>query len=229
MIKKIEWDSDFFGFLIGRLDTSEDTSFEQFLIDANEFKLTYVFSNYPLNWVGLKHVDTKLVFQKEVKYTEESDFDKLDEISISCFNPETDSYTQIENLAYLSGNFSRFKLDKKFGENNYRELYKKWLDESIKKNIADYVLVANYKTKIVGFVSLKLDSLGNGQIGLIAVNSDFQGRRIASNLIKACEEQIGVGQFLKVPTQEANTKAVKLYYKNNFEIVEKSFVYHYWQ
>lgn len=229
MIEKLDWDSGFFGFPIGRLDFSMETSLEQFEQLAREFKLTYVFSDNVLNWLGLKHLDTKLLFQKEVKHSGKSVFNNISDIVFTCFIPETDSYTQIEDLAYLSGNFSRFKLDKKFGENNFRKLYKKWLDESINKNIADYILVAKYEEKIVGFVTLKIDGAGDGQIGLIAVNPDFQGRKIASNLIKACEEQINKGQTLKVPTQEANLGAIKLYYKNDFKIVEKKYIYHYWQ
>ncbi|SMG23586.1 dTDP-4-amino-4,6-dideoxy-D-galactose acyltransferase [Marivirga sericea] len=229
MVKKLDWDSDFFGFPIGRIDVNADRSLHNVEELAKEFKLIYFFSDYALDWPGLKHVDTKLIFQKKVIHREESVFNNLGEISFSSFNLKTDSYDEIENLAYLSGEFSRYKLDEKFGENNFRKLYKKWLDESINKNIADYILVAQYKTRIIGFVTLRIDNYGTGQIGLIAVDPESQGRKIASKLIRACEEKINDGQFLNVSTQEANLGAVKLYYKNDFEVVEKKYIYHYWQ
>ncbi len=103
------------------------------------------------------------------------------------------------------------------------------MDESINKNIADFTLVAQINAKIVGFVTLKLNSSGDGQIGLIAVDNDFQGKKLASKLIQACEKQIHAGRLLKVPTQEANLAAMKLYNRNNFTIVERIYIYHYWQ
>ena len=65
-------------------------------------------------------------------------------------------------------------------------------------------------------------------IGLLAVHPSFQGRGIASRLIKQVESQCltkGV-LSLEVKTQLSNLSAQHLYLKNNFFESQRSFLYH---
>ena len=59
-------------------------------------------------------------------------------------------------LAFESGKYSRFKLDKNFSEIDFRKLYKKWVDNSLNLEIADEVLVYKISDIIQGFITYKI-------------------------------------------------------------------------
>ena len=70
MIDRVSWDSDFFNIEVGKLIVGEDSLIdsEKFIIQAEKFKLVYVFSKNNLNNKCLKHVDTQIVFSKTLKF-----------------------------------------------------------------------------------------------------------------------------------------------------------------
>lgn len=226
MINKLTWDSDFFGFNVGKFSV-ENTEFDEieFKELSKNFQLVYFFSNKEINVSDdFKLIDIKTCFGKKINNQ------LIDNDSIITFNPEIHNYKELEQLAYLSGVFSRFKIDENFKNNEFKKLYKIWLDNSLDFSFAFKVLVKIIDEKIAGFVTLKKNNEETSEIGLIAVSDAFQGRGIASELIQKAEyESFKIGfKYFKVPTQFENKPAVKLYLKNGFEIIEKSYIYHYW-
>lgn len=226
MINKLTWDSDFFGFNVGKF-TVENTKFDEinFKEESKNFQLVYLFSNQEINVSDdLKLVDIKTTFEKKINTN------IVDNKSIISFDSEIHNYKELEELAYLSGVFSRFKIDENFRNNEFEKLYKIWLDNSLDFSFAFQVLVKVINGKITGFVTLKKNNEETSEIGLIAVSADFQGRGIASELIQKAEyESLKKGlKTIKVRTQFENKPAVKLYLKNGFEIIQKTIIYHYW-
>jgi dTDP-4-amino-4,6-dideoxy-D-galactose acyltransferase len=227
MIEKVKWDSDFFNFPIGSLKVNDKTDWnlDEYLAVAQKFKLIYIFSKKKLNPKSkLKLVDRKVVYSK-----------KIDPIiypiqEINEFDIKYHNYSDLLELGYLSGAFSRFKLDENFTEEDFKKLYKKWIDNSINEEIAFKIFIITEFDKIAGFVTLQRKNSRTTRIGLIAVNPDFQGKKIASKLINKCESiSFNLGyEILEVSTQYKNIAARNLYMKNNFKIKSMEFIYHLW-
>jgi dTDP-4-amino-4,6-dideoxy-D-galactose acyltransferase len=229
MIDKLTWDSEFFGYNVG-LYNLENDRFDNKLFHENKenFELIYIFSESEIELElenKIKLVDVKTLFEKKVSNN------LIDNETIISFDSSIHNYSELEQLAYLSGTFSRFKIDTNFKNNEYYKLYKIWLDKSIEYSIALKVFVKIIDNKIAGFVTLKKNNEKTSQIGLIAVSDAFQGRGIASELIKKAEFESFINgfEYFQVPTQFENKPALKLYEKNGFEIINKVFIYHYWK
>lgn len=226
MVKKLEWDSNFFGYQVGlkTVNSIDEFRLDLLLEELKKFKLIYVYSDIELSENSkLMHVDTKVDLFKSL----ENDFD---ETEIEDYNPNIHSYTEILDLAYLSGNVSRFKMDSNFSNNEFEKLYTEWINNSINKIIAFKTLVKIIDDKVVGFITLGERDADAAKIGLIAVDEMFQGRRIASKLIESCEMISKQKKYsgLEVSTQFTNSKAMSFYKKQNFHIKKITYIYHLW-
>jgi len=183
MVKNLEWDSDFFGYPVGLkiINSIDEFHLNPLLEELKKFKLIYIFSDVELPKNSkLNHVDTKVDFYKSL----ENDFEVLE---TEEFDLKIHSYEELLDLAFLSGNLSRFKVDSNFSNNEFEKLYKEWVNNSINKKIAFKTFVKTVQKKVVGFITLGEKDADTAKIGLIAVNEMFQGKRIASKLIKSCE------------------------------------------
>lgn len=229
MINRVLWDSDFFGYEIGDcFVNTNQLDIDAFKKSAQKFKLVYIFSNQEVKNLSeendIELADIKVFLEKTV------DNNITPCQDIQEFNPEIHDYKRLLDLAFLSGKYSRFRNDKHFKIEEFHHLYQKWLDKSIKHKIAFKVLVKILNNEIAGFVTIQKNSPKTSQIGLISVHPDFQGKGIASQLIKSAEhESLLEGfTFFQVPTQQANKPAINLYQKNGFEILNKKYIYHFW-
>jgi len=230
-IEYLTWDSDFFKKKIGRVlaENSEEiiNVFEE--AKKDNYQLIYVFGNENL-FVDEKilkqfngHLaDRKVLFKKNIE-------SKKEQTSFVSEYTGNELTTELEQLAYESGKYSRFKTDKNFAENDFYRMYKIWIENSVKKQIADKVIVVKENDIIKGMVTLKIDS-EKGDIGLIAVAPDTQGKGYGKVLISACENELLSKNIFKleVPTQLANTQACRFYEKCGFEIKEITNIYHFW-
>jgi dTDP-4-amino-4,6-dideoxy-D-galactose acyltransferase len=226
MISKAEWDSRYFDYPVGILKIKEGSNFDlkKILAESKKFKLVYIISEMDLEDIPLlKSMDKKVIYSKQISTHKNSE-------QILEYSPEIHSYDQLLNLAYLSGIYSRFKRDKNFRKNEFRFLYKEWLDKSIDKKLSFKVLIKHLEDEIAGFVTLNKKDTYTSEIGLIAVSEKFQGRNIGTKLIQECEF-LSLEQnlpIIEVATQYENLPARRLYEKNNFSIKNITYIYHYW-
>lgn len=226
MIEKVNWDSDFFRYPVGSLEVTsnslEDISHEN--LNRQDYRLLYIYSKSELSgYAHFNMVDKKITYKKKLCVDQGKK-------SLVEFDDNKHKYTELLELAYLSGKFSRFRTDKNFKNDEFSRLYKTWLDRSLAKDIAFKVLVSLEDDVITGFVTLKEKNKKCSQIGLIAVNNNFQGKRIGTKLIKECEIwsiENGYSE-LEVVTQFENKAARGLYEKNGFEVYNELYIYHYW-
>ena len=217
MIEQLEWDSHFFGCQIGTLTITDKN--EQWP-SANAFKkydLVYVFSVRPLS-ISAPLMDVKINYKK---HTEPKEIDSR----IAQFEPHLHSYSQLLELAYLSGQHSRFLKDPFFGPSAFQRLYKKWIDTSI-SDLDTEVLVFVDQNKLEGFVTYTKKT-ENTTIGLLAVSAEAQGMGIGKKLIDAVETKLKKGTLLTVPTQKDNTGACEFYQKLGFTTQHIHYIYHY--
>ena len=229
-INPLTWDSSFFGYKVGMIEVEDphDFNHEIFVEKAQDYKLIYIFSKQKIVHAPLRLVDEKITFEKII------DSKDIKEIkggpAISGFDPTKHDLEELKDLALLSGIYSRFFTDHNFFNQEYKNLYLEWIDKSVKGDNAFNTLIYPFGNKIVGFVTVSQKNETTADIGLIAVNSNFRGKGIASGLIKAAIKSAGKNNFKKIQvvTQSANKPAVSLYKKIGFEEKSSINIYHYW-
>lgn len=231
-LEHLSWDSNFFGIKTGRINLNSSESELFMLLEVakkQNYQLINVFADKEtelsvklLNQWNGKLVDRKIIYKKEVSASI-----KKDNLVLSYL--DTDINYDLLNLAYLSGQFSRFRLDKNFPEGSFERMYKEWLIKSLSGELSDKIFVAKEADRIIGFVTLKTDN-NNGNIGLIAVDKNTQGKGIGTQLINACEEYLNKNsiKFLTVPTQQDNLQACRFYEKYGFKEDNITNIYHFW-
>lgn len=224
IIRRLEWDSDFFGYETGEIVFQEKEHLENY----NNYKLIYIKSSQDfekeINYFKCEFSETKVVFEKELEFfpSEKKHIYSNNEIDFDI--------NQLYELAFESGKYSRFKLDEKFTIKKFKELYQKWVDNSISRSFADDVLIYSENNQIMGFVTYKI-SENFGTIGLIAVSPNFQGKGIGKKLLTFIENVLfskGI-KTLIIPTQLINETAYNFYKNQNYKIKETSFIKHYWR
>ena len=224
-IKFLEWDSLFFNKKIGQLEINKiglnDSSYEEY--DLLYVKLS---QDKDLKIKGFinSHTETKVIFYKDNLNPKK----KKSNIK-SALDLVVDKKS-IYELAYLSGIYSRFNLDRNFTKKDFKRLYKKWVDNSFEKSFADDVLVYFDEKQIVGFVTYK-EFEYYATIGLIAVNENERGRGIGIELIESVESAIykkGIFE-LRIPTQLENKQACSFYINKGYKIKNRKILKHFWK
>lgn len=229
--KFLQWDSGFFGIQIVRVDLYVVHIEELISCLTNHFndgiELIYLFSPNKLdnfNWestnISVKSVGGKVLFLKEI--SEQLSFDtKIESYESNIVSDE------LLSLTIQSGIYSRFKLDKELPLNSYEKLYTKWIENSVKKEIADEVLVYRDENKILGMISLSKKNI-KGDIGLIAVDELSRGKRIGQKLLNASNRYFfdkGI-TLIGVETQTQNINACEFYKVNNYVESTTEYIYH---
>jgi dTDP-4-amino-4,6-dideoxy-D-galactose acyltransferase len=108
-------------------------------------------------------------------------------------------------------------------------MYKKWIENSVNKTIANKVLVVKRGQNLAGMITLG-EKNGRGDIGLLAVAPEYRGQNIGTALVRAAQKDfIDAGfQFSQVVTQMANEPARLLYEKCGYSIEKIEHFYHFW-
>ena len=116
MIKKLNWDSDFFGMKVGELVMKSDLIIDEQL----DYDLIYVKSNSEFN-LSIKNYtktfnETKIVFSKELKELQPatSDVKSISEIDYDI--------NELYELAFESGKHSRVYLYEKNCEEKFKKI-----------------------------------------------------------------------------------------------------------
>ena len=174
-----------------------------------------------LSKFGGKLVDRKVQYTKKItNITSENIVSEYDSLELS---------KPLEQLAYESGIYSRFRIDDQFQETDFYRLYKEWITKSVERKIADKVYVIKEDNAVCGMATLKIDT-NKGEIGLIAVSDLHQGKGYGKLLINACCNELKRQDIdtIEVPTQFANKNARLFYGKCGFSVKSITNVYHFW-
>lgn len=232
MIEHLKWDSDFLGFKTGLLQASKNIQLYDELerCRTEKYKLIYVFDEDAnllpasiLKEYNGKLVDRKVLYEMPVS----KDLIANIEQTKSYVNHElTDDLLQ---LALVSGEYSRFRLDENFSKEVFPKMYNLWIKKSLNAEMADKVFVVQEAQRIVGMITLKakMDTL---HIGLIATSPEYQGRGYGKQLINRTVQtalELGLNK-IEVPTQFENRQACKFYEICGFKIKSVTNIYHFW-
>lgn len=224
MIKKLTWDSDFFGLQVGEYTLSE--SDEE--LQSEDFDVIYVKGQNGIERNLLAYTktfeETKVVYSKNLQNT------ALDDSAIVPFDSDRFNIEVLYDLAYVSGEQSRFNLDPQFGRARFEKLYRQWVDNSINKTYANGVYVYLEQEEIIGMITYAVDD-NQGKVGLLAVAPNNQGKGIGQKLVQFVEASLseeGI-KSIEIPTQLSNVGACRFYEKLGYIVKEKMNIKHYWK
>jgi dTDP-4-amino-4,6-dideoxy-D-galactose acyltransferase len=137
----------------------------------------------------------------------------------------------LEALARSAFSDTRFFRDPGFPRQRSEELYVKWLRAAIEAPGGDAVLVADEGTGASGFITVTLhrDSL-TGEVGLVAVSQQSRREGVGAALVQsACKHCAAQGmKRVRVATQAHNVPALRLYERLGFRTNATMLWFHRW-
>jgi dTDP-4-amino-4,6-dideoxy-D-galactose acyltransferase len=231
----LDWDSDFFGIRVGRIIRSqlEVEELSEILSELREMQVKLVY------WPSDLEIEVDLAaklggFLADKKTTFAMDFHSINfdkNISTDTVESFTTSMSvnDLESLAIQSGEYSRFAIDPNLPKDKFVSLYKIWIDRSARKEIASEVLLIRDCEKFAGMVTLG-EKNGRGDIGLIAVDSNYRGRKYGEKLVRAAQRWFSENgyEYGQVVTQGQNVPACNLYIKCGYSVEQVEYFYHFW-
>ncbi len=227
-IIQLKWDTDFFGYKVGKLLLNDNNLDENLLIN-NDFKLIYLFSNEPLSEALVKKhnlflSDEKIDLITNVSNLTDNKFENENLVELNILDDN------LLDLTFQSGHFSRFKIDSNFKNNEFETLYTAWIEQSISHENADKVIGFSINNKVVGFITFVLKN-NMFDIGLIAVNEQHRSLKIGKQLLAyvfnySLSKKV---DFVTVTTQNKNQGALNFYLQNGFSINQTTYIYHLWK
>ncbi|MDG1279200.1 MAG: GNAT family N-acetyltransferase [Algoriphagus sp.] len=217
-ISFLPFDSNLFGYPVGKVEISNNWNEAEFLHSAKEFHLVYLFSENPLEvkTPKIKAVDTKLIFEKELLANQQI-IKGIELYQQEKLNPK------LQDLAFQSGVYSRFKIDRRLNHLEFEKLYSTWIQKAFDE---DFILT---DSDLNGMITCSIQE-EKASIGLFAVSEKSKKTGLGTKLIQAAEEtaQINGGKSLLIATQAANNAACKLYFKLGYQLLSSTSIFHYY-
>lgn len=228
----LEWDSQFFGVRIARL---------------NEPSLSPISVASALHWCRANQIDCLYFLvasdhAETVRLAQQHAFQLVDvrvtlehalsgplspTPAVRPFQP-TDA-AALRAIARMGHQDSRFYYDGHFPLPRCADLYEAWINRSMAGR-REAVLVADYDGTPAGYISCRLDPSGVGAITLFAVAQENQRKGLGPQLVAAALEyfrQNGMTQVLVV-TQARNIAAQRAYQRCGFLTRSTQLWYHAW-
>ena len=237
IIQKLDWDTEFFGFKIGKVTIPEEGVFDWSAFKAEakaeNYNLIYVFktqSVLPNDILLNAHLD--LV---DIQMTMSRKFEKEQYLDIEYemrteLNPS--EREQCYYIAEETAKVSRFYKEKNIGEAKTKELYRKWIDNALNKSFSDGIFLDKRSGDVSGLHIIKTDRENKtGYFTLTGVNPNYKRMGIGHYLWMqsfaywAKEADI---EIVKSPFSLQNKESLNFHLKRGFDKIEEiKYVYHY--
>jgi dTDP-4-amino-4,6-dideoxy-D-galactose acyltransferase len=231
----LEWDSEFFGRRIARVNVSCLTEELVGEIDAwcrlNGINCLYFLANptdrqttrlAQENMFRFVDVRVALELQASLAVSDNSArFRVRDAIEEDIPN--------LRELARVSHRDSRFYFDGNFSDQACDQLYETWIEKSC-RGWANRVLVAEEGGHVQGYLTCLLPDTGRGQIGLVAVSDTAQGKGIGAALVTSAIRWFATerAENVSIVTQGRNVRAQRFYQRCGFAVRSVEFWFHRW-
>jgi dTDP-4-amino-4,6-dideoxy-D-galactose acyltransferase len=235
----LEWDSNFFGFRIGRVRstvlnpelakevdawaTENQIDGLYFLAESNNSQSVVVAEDF-----HYRLQDVRLIFEYPLSKPYAAP-DLGEGVQLRFATSE-----DVEALKPLTQNafsMSRFYNDPHFSPESRERLYEVWLTRSIKEDFADRVIIATQENEALAYITCQLNRQSKiGSIGLLGVAEAARGKQLGQHLVyKAYDyfRQEGM-ETVTVVTQMRNISAQRLYQACGFRTLEVHLWYHKW-
>ena len=234
-INPLKWDSDFFGFGVGRLTAASVNEVREGILKAKKKRLTLLYWAIPSTTaVAIKsRVNIQRYVGDQLTYRfhplAEEDVGVSDKFTITTHTSKKPT-PELINLAIDTGWKSRFNVDPDIPKNKFTELYTTWIRNSCNGLFADKILVAvNEQSKSMGFITIKTRN-NKATIGLLGVSNECRRQGVGSALLQQARSfafKQGC-EILSVGTQAQNIGANKLYKKEGFVVKRSESWFHIW-
>jgi dTDP-4-amino-4,6-dideoxy-D-galactose acyltransferase len=237
LCKFLDWDSDFFGLRIGRVvkNRLQPGTIEQinrwaeiqridclyFLADIDDIKTIRLAERNAFCLVDIRVTLERII--------EKNKFIQTKATTGSIRQATLDDLAALKAIARVSYHDTRFHKDTRFPVARADSLYEIWIEKSC-QGFADAVFVAEIDHLPVGYLSCHLSGDGKGNIGLVGVSQNSQGKSIGRLLTDKAMNwfvENNVRQ-VSVVTQGRNFKAQRLYQRCGFLTKSMQFWYHRW-
>lgn len=216
MLKKLEWDSNFFEREIYKIDSFKDIDG----VNKNNFKNGLIQICIEEN----EKEEKEKIREKNFKYivghmTLKKDIYKSFQSNENVVEATIEDLEDLKRIVKGLYEFSRFN---EINSKKVDSFYQEWIRKAILKEYDDICFIYKEEKRIIGFVTLKKNK-NSMIIGLIGVDKKNTSHGIGKELIKKTEEYAinNNCKTIEVTTQSENKRAVKFYNQNGFSIVEK--------
>lgn len=236
IIEHLNWDSNFFGKKIGRVQITDEKKFkpEAFIQEAKkEYDLVYVFTfQQLLSYEIVKKAQLELA---DIMLTMTKPFDKnlyLNSNYDFRISLMAEELKECYEIAEQTSIVSRFYKEPLIGEYKAKELYRKWIDNALNQSFADGLFLEKLNGKVVGIHLIKtLHEEKMGLCSLIGVNSNYKkagiGTKLWEQALAYWANNTDVNS-VKVPFSIQNKESFNFHLKMGFNrIIETKYIYHF--
>lgn len=229
-INDLEWDTKYFEIPSVRVNLNNELNekdIDEILLQTKKYKFItiYNYNNNDYNNYLLKKFNNIFLADVNVHFEKKcNSVDGLNKKVKICNNlAENKSILEIAQKSFL---YSRFINDKNLNSKKSSNIYYYWVKNSFEKEEKYFCIYES-----IGFLLFSVNNIEkNATIELIAVNNDFKGKNVGTDLIKSFENycyNIGIKKLM-VGTQLNNIIAQNFYQKNGYKITQYNSIYHYW-
>jgi ribosomal protein S18 acetylase RimI-like enzyme len=171
-----------------------------------------------LSRTGFATVDVNVTFEREPGI--------LEPPSVEVTRAAGDDGETAAILAGRSFVHTRFHLDPRVGKAGADAVKREWVRSYARADRGDALLVARLGGRVVGFLAA-LSAGPAAVIDLVGVAQTAQGRGVGRALVSAFAAHYqGRAEKLRVGTQIANHRSVRLYESLGFRLVDSQYVLH---
>lgn len=216
--EKLDWDSSFFGFNVGKVFIRSQQEWSCVSLNEIDFSLIYVWTDQQIPSLDLFYAE-RLTYERKVLSIEGQTNKNIRKGKRSDF---------LLPLVYQAGHKSRFHRDPKMPDRTMERMYSIWYDACLSSQ--DHELWCYEEEGIKGMIGLQWKD-DHCYLVLMATDQRHRAEGIGTALMNfifySCNEK-GIDKVSLV-TQGANTIARSFYTKKGFTLVSKPLVYHYWK
>ena len=233
----LPWDTRFFGFPIGRLDSPRlrlaDLATIEDWCGIHRIECLYLLADCSCPETlesaceaRFKFVDMRYELEMPLKAS-----GRMDPAHPAIRTADKRDLPELEQMARQLHTNTRFFKDSKFPRDRAAELYAEWIRVSCEKPSGTVLIATTPSGALGGYIACELDAAtGNGQIGLVAVAESSRGQGLGRALGNAgLRWMAGRGaSVVSVVTQADNLAALKLYTTMGFSVARVATWFHRW-
>lgn len=231
-IRRLDWDSDFFGFPIGRidLDGAGRTDIEAAEASARADGLRCLYAaldptadgprTVELQRLGYRFVDAATLFELR---TSEPAIDRPDGTEFRLGTP--DDVEEVAGIVELMAAWSRYAVDEGFGIDAARRLQSAWLARAVDPAAQNHsLMVATQDGEIIAFIG----RVREPHPRVDAVGTTRRGSGAARYLIETARGWAGDRPLLGGPIAARNVPSLRYVSHCNYRVCRVEYLFHRW-